>query len=55
MYWVNEVLTKDFDQQQDIEEHDLKIDHTLQALEIVEQYVTFSELDRPERVKEKTI
>ena len=26
----------------------------MQALEIVEQYVTFSELDRPERVKEKT-
>ena len=53
VYWVNEVLTKDFDQQQDIEAHDLKIDHTLQALEIVEQYVTFSKLDRPERVKEK--
>jgi len=54
VYWINEVLTKDFDQQQDIEEHDLKIDHTLQALEIVEQYVTFSKLDRPEKVKEKT-
>jgi len=54
VYWVNEVLSKDFDQQQDIEKQDLKIEYKLQALEIVEQYVTFSELDRPERVKEKT-
>ena len=53
VYWVNEVLSKDFDQQQDIDEQDLKIEYKLQALEIVEQYVTFSELDRPERVKEK--
>ena len=54
VYWVNEVLSKDFDQQQDIDEQDLKVEYKLQALEIVEQYVTFSELDRPERVKEKT-
>ncbi len=53
VYWINEVLSKDFDQQQDIVDQDLKREYKLQALEIVEQYVTFSELDRPERVKEK--
>ena len=54
VYWVNEVLSKDFDEQEDINEQDLKREYTLQSLEITEQYVTFSELDRPERVKEKT-
>ena len=54
VYWVNEVLSKDFDEQEDINAQDLKREYTLQSLEIAEQYVTFSELDRPESVKEKT-
>ncbi len=53
VYWINEVLSKDFDQQKDIEEQDLKREYKLQSLEIAEQYVTFSELDRPERLREK--